>query len=45
MAFVDAQKQRLLERLRHAGDQPVAFAEPHASGIDFPAAIVSEFSS
>jgi hypothetical protein len=24
------------------GDQPVAFAELHAGGIDFPAAVVSE---
>jgi hypothetical protein len=31
-----------LERLRRAGDQPVAFAELRASGVDFPAAVVSE---
>jgi hypothetical protein len=39
---VDAQQQRLLERLRAAGDQPVAFGELHASGIDFPVAVISE---
>ncbi len=38
----DAQQQRLLERLRQAGDQPVTFAELHANGIAFPAAVVSE---
>ena len=31
-----------MERLRQAGDQPVAFAELHAGGIDFPATVVSE---
>jgi len=38
----DAQQQRLLERLRQAGDQPVAYAELHADGIAFPAAVVAE---
>jgi hypothetical protein len=42
MILLDVQQQRLLERLRQAGDQPVAFAELHAGGIDFPAAVVSE---
>ena len=42
MALADTQQQRLLERLRLAGEQPVAFAELHAGGIDFPAAVVSE---
>ncbi len=42
MTLADAQQQRLLERLRQAGDEPVAFAELHAGGIDFPAAVVSE---
>ena len=42
MTRADAQQQRLLERLREAGDQPVEFAELHASGIAFPAAVVSE---
>jgi hypothetical protein len=28
--------------LRQAGEQPVAFAELRAGGIDFPAAVVSE---
>jgi hypothetical protein len=42
MTLADTQQQRLLERLRQAGDQPVAFAELHAGGIDFPATVVSE---
>jgi hypothetical protein len=42
MTLADAQQQRLLERLCQAGDQPVAFAELHAGGIDFPAVVVSE---
>ncbi len=42
MTLADVQQQRLLQRLREAGDQPVAFAELHAGGIDFPAAVVSE---
>jgi hypothetical protein len=42
MIALDAQQQRLLERLRQAGDQPVGFAELHAGGIAFPAAVVSE---
>ncbi len=42
MTLADTQQQRLLELLRQAGHQPVAFAELHAGGIDFPAAVVSE---
>ncbi|TMM19913.1 MAG: hypothetical protein E6F96_01720 [Actinobacteria bacterium] len=42
MTLADTQQQRLLERLRQAGDQPVAFAELHAGGIAFPATVVSE---
>ena len=42
MTLADAQQQQLLERLREAGDQPVAFAELHAAGVAFPAAVVSE---
>ena len=42
MTPADAQQQRLLERLRQAGHQPVAFADLHAGGIAFPAAVVSE---
>jgi hypothetical protein len=41
MTLLDAQQQRLLERLRQAGDQPLAFAA-HTAAIDFPAAVVSE---
>jgi hypothetical protein len=42
MTLTDAQQQRLRECLRQAGDQPVAFAELHTAGIDFPATVVSE---
>jgi hypothetical protein len=42
MTLADAQQQLLLERLRHAGDQPIAFAELHTAGIDFPATVVAE---
>jgi len=42
MTLADTQQQRLLELPRQAGHQPVAFAELHAGGIDFPAAVVSE---
>jgi hypothetical protein len=42
MTLADTQQQRMLERLRRAGDQPVTFAELRASGIDFPATLVSE---
>jgi hypothetical protein len=42
MTLADTQQQRMLERLRQAGDQPVAFAELRAAGIDFPAAVASE---
>jgi hypothetical protein len=42
MTLADVQQQRLVGRLHQAGDQPVAFAELHASGIDFPPAVVCE---
>jgi hypothetical protein len=42
MTLADNQQQRLLERLRQAGEQPVDFAELHAGGIDLPAAVVCE---
>ena len=42
MMRADAQQQRLLEHLREAGDEAVAFAELHAAGIACPAAVVSE---
>ncbi len=42
MTLADTQQQRLLGRLRRAGGQPVALAELRASGVDFPAAVVSE---
>ena len=40
--LADSQQQQMLERLRRAGDQPVALAELRARGIDFPATVVSE---
>ena len=42
MTRADPQQQRLLDRLRQAGDQPVAFADLHADGVAFPAAVVTE---
>jgi hypothetical protein len=42
MTLADSQQQRMLERLRRAGDQPIALAELRANGIDFPAAVLSE---
>ena len=42
MTLADSQQQRMLERLRRAGDQPIAVAELRANGIDFPAAVLSE---
>ena len=42
MTLADPQQRRMLERLRRAGGEPVGFAELHASGIDFPATVVSE---
>ncbi len=41
LSLADTQQQRLLARLRRA-DAPVTFAELRASGIHFPAAVVSE---
>jgi len=42
VTLADAQQHRLLELLRDAAEEPVAFAELHADGIGFPAAVVSE---
>jgi hypothetical protein len=42
MTLADTQQQRLLERPREPGEQPVGFAELYVSGIDFPVAGVSE---
>lgn len=39
---LDRQQRQLLERLRQAGGDPVAFSELRASGVDFPAAIMAE---
>jgi hypothetical protein len=42
ITLTDAQQQRLLERLRQAGGEPVAFPDLHSGGIAFPAAVISE---
>jgi hypothetical protein len=42
MTLADTQQQRMLERLRRAGTQPVTLDELRAGGIDFPAAVLSE---
>ena len=42
MTLADSQQQRLLQLLRQAGSEPVAFADLHAGGIDFPATVVGE---
>lgn len=42
MSSLDAQQQKLLDLLRQAGERPLAYAELHAAGISFPAAIVAE---
>ncbi len=42
MTLADSQQQRMLERLRRAGDEPVALTDLRARGIDFPAAVLSE---
>ncbi len=42
VAAQDTQQQRLLDRLRAAGGEPVSYEALHAGGIDFPAAVVTE---
>jgi len=42
MTLADSQQQRMLERLRRAGEEPIALTELRANGIDFPAAVLSE---
>ncbi len=42
MALVETQQLRMLERLRRARGQPVTLEELRASGIDFPAVVISE---
>jgi hypothetical protein len=39
---LDVQQQRMLQRLRQAGGQPVTYGELRADGITFPAAVASE---
>ena len=41
MALADAQQQRQLELLREAAEES-PFAELHAGGVSFPAAVISE---
>ena len=42
MAVGEIQQLRMLERLRRAGTQPVTLEELRASGIAFPAVVLSE---
>jgi len=42
MAIAETQQLRMLERLRHAGEQPVTLAQLRAGGIDFPAVVIGE---
>ena len=42
MALAETQQLRMLERLRHAGDQPVTLDELRAGGIHFPAVVIGE---
>jgi hypothetical protein len=42
VALADAQQHRLLELLREAAEEPTPFAELHAGGVSFPAAVISE---
>jgi hypothetical protein len=42
MLLADVQQRLMLDRLRRAGGRPVALTELRASGIDFPATVVSE---
>jgi hypothetical protein len=42
MALTETQQLRLLEQLRHTGDQPVTLDQLRAGGIDFPAVVIGE---
>ncbi len=42
MTLADSRQQRMLERLRDSRDQPLGLAELRASGIEFPATVLSE---
>ena len=42
MAVAETQQLRMLERLRHAGEQPVTLEQLRAGGIDFPAVVIGE---
>jgi hypothetical protein len=42
MAIAETQQLRMLEQLRHAGEQPVTLAQLRAGGIDFPAVVIGE---
>ena len=42
MVRLDSQQQRMLQRLQHAGGQPLSLAELRGDGIDFPAMVLSE---
>ena len=42
MALAETQQLRMLERLRHAGEQPLTLGELRAGGIHFPAVVIGE---
>jgi hypothetical protein len=42
MAIAETQQLRMLEQLRHAGEQPVTVAQLRAGGIDFPAVVIGD---
>jgi hypothetical protein len=42
MALAETQQVRLLEQLRHAGNQPVTLDQLRAGGIHFPAVVIGE---
>jgi hypothetical protein len=42
MRRLDGQQQRMLERPKEAGDQPVALGDLRGRGVDFPAVVLSE---
>jgi hypothetical protein len=42
MALVETQQLRMLERLRHAGEQPVTLEQLRAGGIDLPAVVIGQ---
>ena len=42
MALAETQQLRMLEQLRHAGNQPVTLDQLRAGGIHLPAVVIGE---